>query len=122
MKPCEVLKQYKGKRLIVENNDSSYIKILAINSIEADEYLGKIPMWLRNQIPEGFSCIEVQERAQVEPLLEDELKLIRQIQERRRASEKLSKSRTHENRLVLAASLGIGLAGGMGHYRRLKCR
>lgn len=61
----EVLQRFLGKRVIIKRiAHDPYLQVIAIDGqlLARHEYLGKIPMWLLNQIPNGFSCLSVQQK------------------------------------------------------------
>ena len=59
------LQPFLGKRLIIERIAyDPYLSIIAVDGtlMARPEYAGKLPMWLLNQIPNGFSCLSVQQK------------------------------------------------------------
>lgn len=77
MKPNEVLAEYRGKRLVVDRQNN-YIKLLYVDRVATlhSTFLPSVPMWFRNQIPFGISCIEVKERPIIVPLSSPEQDLL----------------------------------------------
>lgn len=60
-----LLQPFLGKRLIIERIPyDPYLGMIAIDGqlMARREYVGKLPMWLLNQIPNGFSCLLVEEK------------------------------------------------------------
>lgn len=121
-----VLSEYQNKRLIIERKaDSTYIQIIAVDGGQVSalsSYLPNVPMWLRKQIPIGFSCIAVSEKPHMVDFNAQEEELLQELQELRYHNEQKAKDtkkqaiRPNHNNLALLSALS---AMSMATHRTL---
>lgn len=100
------LQPFLGKRLIIERIPyDPYLSIIAVDGslMAGREYAGKLPMWLLNQIPNGFSCLSVEQKPTVVELSPIEQSAIQRYHIENQAKKNRQRKKSQHEALMLSA-------------------
>ena len=102
------LQPFLGKRLIIERIAyDPYLSIIAVDGtlMARHEYAGKLPMWLLNQIPNGFSCLSVEEKPTVVELSAIEQSAIQRYRIQKQVKKSNQRKKSQHEALMLSAMM-----------------